>query len=338
MKKRGLFISSLTAILSLVIFFNFNSKSMAYSGFYYTNGYTNVRKSPNGEIVTTLKPGEMHLFNETDNPNWYYIEDLGYVYKGTIQKEPPVYSGYLKKGVNVRDYDGSLLFTTDRPLYVKGEIYNGLLKFRFGHNIYNHPSAGTLTYVYLGGLQKSSPVITGYVKGTTNVRSTPNGKIVGTVSRGEYIRGILEGNWVKFTRNGKTNYIYHTLLSGKMIPANVYIRGGTNIRNLKTGKVIETLDIPLYVEGHYGKNIVRFSYKGIDAYVSESLTSIFTFRFNGYTKTQANVRSLIDKKILYVLPKGEKVYGTFHKNYILFIDENNISNNHIIHRSTVRPR
>ena len=89
------------------------------------------------------------------------------------------------------------------PLYVTATAEGSW--FRFTLN-------GQTCYVHSSRTQISSPPITGYASIEMNVRSAPNGAVIGRISRGEKVVGTLEGNWVRHTYNGTTGYVYAALL------------------------------------------------------------------------------------------------------------------------------
>jgi len=68
--------------------------------------------------------------------------------------------------------------------------------------------------------------MTGYAKQTLNVRNTPKGSVVGTIPIGRQVKGVLVGNMVKITHNGKPGYVYATLLSSTRPPAPRYQTDG----------------------------------------------------------------------------------------------------------------
>ncbi|MGB4609330.1 MAG: hypothetical protein WBH77_01765, partial [Saccharofermentanales bacterium] len=98
---------------------------------------------------------------------------------------------------------GSIIIRTWRPRLVSGTIEGAWLKFT-----YNSRTA----YVAMSLTTTGNPAITGYAKQKLYVRNTPNGSVVGTIPRGYRVSGVLVGNMVRFTYNGKTSYVYASLL------------------------------------------------------------------------------------------------------------------------------
>ncbi|MGB4611011.1 MAG: SH3 domain-containing protein, partial [Saccharofermentanales bacterium] len=98
---------------------------------------------------------------------------------------------------------GTIIATLKMPIFVTGTIQGSYLKF-----IYN----GKTAYVAMGLTTTTSPPITGYTKSAVNVRSSPNGSVIGSLPTNRKVSGTLVGNWVKFNYSGKTGYIYASLL------------------------------------------------------------------------------------------------------------------------------
>ncbi|HHU53403.1 MAG TPA: hypothetical protein GXZ43_04915 [Clostridiaceae bacterium] len=54
--------------------------------------------------------------------------------------------------------------------------------------------------------------MTGYAKESLSLRNTSTCSIIGKIPRGHKVSGVLVGNMVKTTYNGKTSYVYASLL------------------------------------------------------------------------------------------------------------------------------
>ena len=192
------------------------------------------------------------------------------------------------------------------PLYITATAEGSW--FRFTHN-------GQTCYVHSSRTQTSSPPITGYASIEMNVRSAPNGAVIGRISRGEKVVGTLEGNWARYTYNGTTGYVYAALLQKEPIQQNLYIKGQTNIRTSPTGTVVEFLELPLYITATAEGSWFRFTHNGQTCYVHSSRTQTSSPPITGYASIEMNVRSAPNGAVIGRISRGEKVVGTLEGNW-----------------------
>ena len=171
----------------------------------YTTCTVNVRNAPNGDVIGSLSIGSK--VSGTLEVNWVkfnYSGNTGYIYASLLQADPVEVTRYVLAGSNLRNKPGgTIIETLKMPIYVTGIIEGDYLKFTYkNQTAYAHRSVVTT----------SSPPITGYTKCTVNVRSAPNGNVIGSLSANQQVSGILSGNWVKFNYSGRTGYLYSVLL------------------------------------------------------------------------------------------------------------------------------
>lgn len=168
----------------------------------YTKSAANVRDSPNGSIIGSLPANER--VSGTLEGDWVifiYKGQTAYVYESLL-KEPETH--YVKTGSNIRRTPtGTIIETLKRPIFVAGTIAGNYLKFTYN---------GETAYVAKSLTTTNPPPITGDTKSTVNVRSAPNGSVIGSLPANSKVSGTLVGNWVRFTYSDKTGYIYISLL------------------------------------------------------------------------------------------------------------------------------
>ncbi|MGI6580453.1 MAG: leucine-rich repeat protein [Saccharofermentanales bacterium] len=217
---------------------------------------------------------------------------------------------YVKAGSNIRNAPGGTVIENFKmPIYVTGTTEGNYLKFTY---------KGQTAYAHLGVTTTNPPPITGYAKGSVNVRNAPStGAVIGSLSIGHKVNGTLEGNWVKLTYSGKTGYVYVSMLQANPVKVTRYIKAGSNIRKTPTGTVIENLKMPIYITGTIEGNYLEFTYKGQTAYAHLGVTTTKSPPITGYAKSSANVRSSNGSKIG-LLSIGSKVSGTLVGNRVKF--------------------
>ena len=171
----------------------------------YINSSANVRNAPDGNVLGTLSVGQE--ISGTLEGNWIkfdYSDKTGYVAASLLQADPVKSTCYIKTGSNIRSAPGgAVVEKLKMPIYVTGTIEGDNLKFTY---------ADKTAYVHLSVTTTTSPSITGHTKSKVNVRSEPNGSVIGSLSADHKITGTLEGNWVKFTYSGGTGYVHSSLL------------------------------------------------------------------------------------------------------------------------------
>ncbi|MGI6580642.1 MAG: CAP domain-containing protein [Saccharofermentanales bacterium] len=212
--------------------------------------------------------------------------------------------------------NGSIITTLKMPLFVTGTIQGAWLKFTYN---------GSTAYVAMSVTTTNNPPITGYAKSAINVRKTPGGAVIGTVIRGDQVKGVLVGNWVKFTYNGSTGYVYVPLLQNSPVEQKyVYIKAGSNLRNSPNGQVIEKLDMPIYLKANVAGNWLYFQRNNRLNYVYNSNTQTTPLTVTGYLRgdTNARVSPDINSEIYEKLPIGSDISGTMKGDWVSFIVDN----------------
>ncbi|NLW52721.1 MAG: SH3 domain-containing protein [Tissierellia bacterium] len=140
---------------------------------------------------------------------------------------------------------------------------------------------GVPGYVHISVLSENPIEITGYLGGTTNVRSEANSKsaIVTTLKAGTPITGSLDPtnpSWIKVTGDGKEGYVYASLISNTTKKVELYATATVNVRSSasSTGTVIGALRQGTKVVGEIepqNPSWVKFDFNGQVGYVYRSL-------------------------------------------------------------------
>ena len=171
----------------------------------YAKSAINVRNAPGGSVIGTIPIGRQVKGVLVGNMvRFTYNNRTGYVSASLLQATPVKVTRYIIANSIIRSApNGSIIIRTWRPLLVSGTIEGAWLKFT-----YNSRTA----YVAMSLTTTGNPAMTGYAKQKLYVRNTPNGSVVGTIPRGSKVSGVLVGNMVRFTYNGKTSYVYASLL------------------------------------------------------------------------------------------------------------------------------
>ena len=171
----------------------------------YAKSAINVRNAPGGTVIGTIPIGRQVKGVLVGNMvRFTYNNMTGYISASLLQETPVQVTRYIIANSIIRSApNGSIIIRTWRPLLVSGTIEGAWLKFT-----YNSRTA----YVAMSLTTTGNPAMTGYAKQKLYVRNTPNGSVVGTIPRGYRVSGVLVGNMVRFTYNGKTSYVYASLL------------------------------------------------------------------------------------------------------------------------------
>lgn len=222
-------LTSITLVLLFLINFNYVEASNNVSG--YLKVDTNVRDNINGNFLYTLKKGE-HIIGKTEG-NWINLGTNKYIYNFGLDLGESV-SGHLPFDTNVRDFiNGKIIDKYPATTIVRGNIDGNWIKLDNGKYIYNFGF--------------SNPTeIKGIVSVNTNVRDSKNGKIIDMISQGSYVKGIMDGNWIRLDDG---NYIYNFgLLEGN--PVSGYLTEDMNLRTAPiNGKIAEVYKKYTYIQG-----------------------------------------------------------------------------------------
>ncbi|MGI6580541.1 MAG: leucine-rich repeat protein [Saccharofermentanales bacterium] len=277
----------------------------------YATGILNLRDQPGGSIIGTIPIGrQVNGQLVKDMVKTTYNGKTGYVYASLLQKDPVQVTRYIKAGSNIRKTPGgTIIETLKMPIFVSGIITGNYLRFTY---------KGQPAYVPMSLTTTQNPPITGYAKQKINVRSSPNGSVIGSLTIGRKVSGTLVGNWVRFTYAGKTGYVYSSLLQADPVNLTCYVKAGSNIRSSPGGTIIATLKMPIYVSGTIQGSCLKFTYKGKTAYVGISLITTNPPPITGYTKSAVNVRSSPGGSVIGTLPANRKVSGTLVGNWVKF--------------------
>ena len=230
----------------------------------FITGTTNVRIEPNGQVIGTLATGALVEGQYEEGSNWVKFDYYGreaYVFKALISNTIDV-KGYTSGTTNIRKTpNGEILGTTK-----SGEVVEGVV------------SVDNLNWIKTdeGYIYKNLVVDTIKVKGlaigSINVRRTPNGQIIGLLSKAQYVEGkvtINNPNWIRIKYNNTDAYIYRSLLEDTVLVKSI-VTDTVNIRQTPNGKILGTLKKGISVNGKVSEkypNWVEIKYKDQTVYI-----------------------------------------------------------------------
>ena len=232
-------------------------------------------------------------------------EDLGITRR---INDPVKVTRYIKANSIIRNKpNGDVIARPWRPLRVSGTIQGAWLKFTYNKKT---------SYVAMVATKTKNPPMTGYAKQTLNVRNTPKGSITGKIPLGRQVKGILVGNMVKITHNGKPGYVYATLLQKNPVKVTRYIKANSIIRSKPNGDVIARPWRPLRVSGTIQGAWLKFTYNKKTSYVAMVATKTKNPPMTGYAKQTLNVRNTPKGSITGKIPLGRQVKGILVGNMV----------------------
>ena len=275
----------------------------------YAKQTLNLRNTPGGSIIGTIPIGrKVEGVLAKNMVKTTYNGKTGYVYASLLQKDPVKVNRYIVANSIIRSSpNGSVITKLWRPIRVTGTIQGAWLKFT-----YNKRTA----YVAMSVTRTSNPPMTGYAKQTLNLRNIPKGSIIGKISLGRKVSGVLVGNMVKTTYNGKTGYVYATLLQKNPVRVTRYVVANAIIRSRPNGSIIARPWRPIRVTGTIQGAWLRFTYNKKTAYVAMVSTRIKNPPMTGYAKQTLNVRNTPKGPIIGRIPRGRKVSGVLVGNMV----------------------
>lgn len=181
------------------------------------------------------------------------------------EKHIETIEGYILSGVNIRKSpNGEIVKTTTNTIKITGEVEGNWVKVLLD---------GQEVYVWKALIKPELPMVEGYINKATNLRQTPNGKILTTIKPVVKVKGEMHGNWVKVTVNGIEGYIYRPLIESKSAMVRGYVSGDLNIRQNPNGKIVGVLKKGTYVQGIQSGNWLKIKFQGKDAYIYAPLVN-----------------------------------------------------------------
>ena len=217
---------------------------------------------------------------------------------------------YIKANSIIRnDSDGTVIVRPWRPLRVTGTCTSQGAWLRFRYN-------GKAARVAMSATTHDPPSMTGYAKQTLNLRDAPSGSIIGKIPIGRKVSGNLVENMVKTTYNGKTGYVYASLLQKNPVKVTRYIKANSIIRSTPNGSIIARPWRPLRVTGTIRGAWLKFTYNKKTAYVAMSSTTTSNPPMTGYAKQTLNIRNTPKGSIIGKIPIGRKVSGVLAGNMV----------------------
>ncbi|MGB4609569.1 MAG: leucine-rich repeat protein [Saccharofermentanales bacterium] len=277
----------------------------------YAKSAVNVRNASGGSVIGTIPKGHRVQGVLVGNRvRFTYNSQTGYVYVSLLQATPVKVTTYIKANSIIRSApNGSVVTKLWRPLLVSGTIEGAWLKFAYN---------GKPAYVAMSVTTTGNPAITGYATQKTNVRNTPGGSVIGTIPIGHQVKGVLIGNMVRFTYNGRTGYIYASLLQANPVKVTRYLVANSIIRSTPNGSMITKTWRPLFVTGTIEGAWLKFTYNGRTAYVAMSVTTTGNPAMTGYATQKINVRNAPGGSVIGTIPKGYRVSGVLIGNMVRF--------------------
>ncbi|HHW94146.1 MAG TPA: hypothetical protein GX734_06575 [Clostridiaceae bacterium] len=279
----------------------------------YAKQKLNLRYTPTGKVERLLPMGYKVSGVLVDNMvKFTYDGKTSYVYAKFLQKDPVKVTCYVVANSIIRSTpNGNIITRPWRPLRVTGTIEGAWLKFTY---------EGETAYVAMSSTRTDNPPMTGYAKQNLNLSYTPTGKVERILPKGYKVSGVLVGDMVKFSYNGKASYVYANFLQKDpvMDPVTCYVVANSIIRSTPNGNIITRPWRPLRVTGTVEGAWLKFLYEGETAYVAMSSTRIDNPPMTGYAKQNLNIRYTPTGKVERILPKGNKVSGVLVGNMVKF--------------------
>ena len=278
------------------------NKNAAMTGYAKQKLY--VRNTPNGSIIGTITIGrQVQGILVGDRVKITHNGQTGYIYASLLQANPVQISRYVMADSNIRTSPGgSIVYKSRLPFYVTGTIRGSWLHYKVG-------SADR--YVYLSNLTSSSPSITGYASGKLNVRSNPNGSLIGSYAMGRQVTGTLIKEWVRVNYNGQTGYVYGKNLQASPVKVTRYVVANSVIRNSPNGSIISRPWRPYLVTGTIQGAWLKYSNNGRASYVAMSSTTNNNPPITGYAKQTLYVRYTPNGNVVATIPAGYRVSGVW---------------------------
>lgn len=160
-----------------------------------------------------------------------------------------------------------------------------------------------------------------YTTTSVNVRDVNTNKVVSTFSRGTYINGYRDNNWIYFYRNNSLVKVYVDYIVQRN-PSDMRIIERANVRN-QALNVAGTKAAGEVVYGVRIGNYYRFSENGRVYFIWHSLLVPDHYEpVTGYAVSAVNVRSAATGSVIDVLPQGNYIDGHENDNYIHFSYQN----------------
>lgn len=278
------------------------------------------------EIPFKYYKGTLKNFSYIEgNSNGEYIrlKDGSIIYDVNVINGKKI-SGYTTESFYVRKSPyGSIVKTIYKDKYIEGILYNNWIYLYDGNVI----SAKALNN------SVNSKKVSGYISKDVNIRTKPNGKVIGKLNSGKYITGILQGKWIKLNSG---EYIYNfgfKNMKKKIIKDNNftidklntkivygYLKSETNVRKSPNGKIFDTLPKYSFIKGYVDVNNHNWLRLNNNAYIrNTSLYSFEDIEKNIYNK---NTLNKYNNYIALSIPNYVKIHNRNinNPNFVLVLD------------------
>lgn len=274
---------------------------------------SNIRKTPNGEILGTLEFGDfVEGVVNSENPNWVEFEYNGekaYVHKTLVNESLKPYEGYVLYDLNGRDAKGEIVNIVPSSTHVKG-LYDPQNPSRL-NIIYKDRIVNVYKAYVFEGLGWHS----GHIIYTTNVRDSVSGNIVDTLKFGDFAEGVISKynpNWIIIKYKGTAKYVYKSLIYKNLKAVKGYVLDASNVRDLPTTHPVAVLTTGSYVSGYMSPDYdgwIVFEYNNRVRHIHSSLVHTeIEAKLMGRVISDTNVRRSPNGEIVGVLKANSSIY------------------------------
>lgn len=277
----------------------------------YVKGLSNVRSSmstsSNSNIVGRLYKGQ--LIKGTRVGNYYRISYKGkisYIYNTNVTTSKISGEAFTSTASNIRYTSNNQIAS----VFEKGRSIYGVQKANKLYFTLNGRSVYVYSSLMTYGVRENL-----YVKSLSNIRDSKN-KVIEICPPGKKINAVLMGDWYRFYENGKTKFIYKTLISKNQGKIEAFTNQGINIYDYTGSKFLGRFKIASYVHGIKDGNYFYFDHNGSPARIPK-YAIVSGKHTRKYAKERVKVRNQ-DYIYQYTLNPGESILGLKVGNYYRF--------------------
>lgn len=219
---------------------------------------------------------------------------------------------YVKGAANIR----SSMYTRSNSNVI-GKLYRGqLIKGTRVGNFYRFTYKGRTAYIYYTNVSYSQISAEAFTSSSSNIRYTSNNKVASVYEKGKSVTGIQKGNKLFFTINGRSVYVYSSLLTyGNR--QTLYVNSLSNIRDSKN-RIIGVCPPEKKINAVLMGNYYRFYENGKIKFIYKSLVSSRIKKIEAFTNKTLNVYNYTGSKLLGKIKIGSYVHGVIDGSYIYF--------------------
>ena len=219
---------------------------------------------------------------------------------------------YVRGQTNVRSSMNTSSSSNIVGSLYKGQLFKGT---RIG-NYYKITYKGDTAYIYHTTVTSSQISAEAFISTASNIRYTSNDQVARVFEKGTSVTGVQRGNKLYLTLNGKSVYVYSSLLTYG-IRENLYITSLSNIRNSQN-KVIGIYPPGKQINAVLMGNWYRFYEDGSVRFVYKTLASKKQNKIEAFTNQGINIYDYTGSKILGRFKIASYVHGVVEGNYFYF--------------------